>query len=572
MHIIRKMPPLAVVIACSLLATFALMAVFYHHRSILLDLEHKMTAANRDAFHFSRDTGNLISNTALLETLHAEWGGTAERLTAAIQPLPEHPALALLDADTQQHIRSIEREWDLFRSRLEELKALLQNLLADASIPPRQKRGIVPTIQYFLAQDPVPYETVAQLNSTQTLLAVVNNVLMPRLLEETERAARGTSETAGRVTDRLFAAMGVFLTLQILLILLLFQSLLGQRAARLALQEANDTLEQKVQDRTEELHASNEELQASTEELQVANEEMVSANEELRTTIEYMNQMREKMIEQEKLASLGGLVAGIAHEVNTPIGSALTAVTFLSPLLAELHAKLAANALRRTDFATFLESADEAVHLAVHNLTRANDLVGSFKKISADQSMDHYMEFDLTVSIHDVLLSLRHECRDRSIHIETECPPPGTLTLWNYPGAFVQILTNLVMNSIHHGLKDTEEGIITITVRQTDDRAILFYSDNGIGMTEEVRAHAFDPFFTTARGVGATGLGMSIIYNLVMQRMGGTLDMQTAPGEGVFFTIGIPLRLHIPESDATNSAPYPLSRGDVIDEGGTDLP
>lgn len=295
----------------------------------------------------------------------------------------------------------------------------------------------------------------------------------------------------------------------------------------------NRELEDRVRERTRELQSTNEELEASGEELQ-------SANEELRTTIEYLNEMRGKMIEQEKMASLGGLVAGVAHEINTPIGAALTAATYMPPLVEEFMAKMEQNALRRSDLSAFLASMDEAVQLTVNNLSRAADLVTSFKKVSADQTMDDCIEFDLSVTIHDVILSLRHEYKNRPIHVEVECPDPGILTFRNYPGAFVQILTNLIMNSLRHGLAETEDGVISITARRTEDAVLVFYSDNGCGMTEEVRTRMFDPFFTTARGVGGTGLGMSIVYNLITQRMGGTIQVQTAPGEGVLFTLRFP--------------------------------
>lgn len=306
-----------------------------------------------------------------------------------------------------------------------------------------------------------------------------------------------------------------------------------RKRADALIRQANEELERRVAERTHDLQLMNKELLASGEELQ-------SANEELRTTVDYLNEMREKMIEQEKMASLGGLVAGVAHEINTPVGSALTAVTYLPSLLEEFRAKVDSNTLRRSDLTKFLDSMDEAVRLSVLNLTRAGDLVSSFKKISADQAMDDCIEFDLSVAIHDVVLSLRHEYKNKPIHIEVECPDPGTLTIRNHPGAFVQILTNLVMNSIRHGLAGMEEGVISITARADSDGVIVFYADNGRGMPPEVRAHMFDPFFTTARGAGGTGLGMSIVYNLVTQRMGGTIDVQSAPGEGVLFTLRLP--------------------------------
>lgn len=540
MGIMKRLHVFAILIAAGLLATLAMMIVLFFQRATLLDLEQNMTRLNRDAFRLSRDTGNLISSASLLEGLFNEWKDTAARLHDTAHALPNHKGFHLVDDATQRHIRIIGREWEHSSTRLEELEALLETFVEDRSIVPRQKRGIAPTIQHFLSLNPIPYETVESLNRIQTLLTIINNVLMPRVLEGAEGAYLGTNAASARVTRRLFMSMGVFLVLQILLILVLFLSLVDQRAAQRALQEAHDTLEEKVQERTEELHTSNEELQASTEELEATNITMLETNERLQTTITYLNQMREKVIEQEKLASLGGLVAGIAHEINTPVGSALTAITFLRPLLRDLNRKLEENTLRRADFGAFLQDAEESVRLAEHNLTRASDLVASFKKISVDQSADPFLEFDIATLIHDVLLSLRHEYKSKPIQVRADCPEPGTVFVKNYPGALVQVLTNLIMNSIRHGLKDTQDGCITLKVQKEEDQTLLFFSDNGCGMTEEVRAHAFDPFFTTARGSGGTGLGMSMVYNLVTQKMGGTLEMQTQPGEGVHFLIRIP--------------------------------
>jgi PAS domain S-box-containing protein len=245
-----------------------------------------------------------------------------------------------------------------------------------------------------------------------------------------------------------------------------------------------------------------------------------------------------ELVQAEKLASLGGLVAGIAHEVNTPIGVSVTAATYLEEKVSEISEQIAAGNLKKRNLSAFLETAKESSSIITSNLHRASDLVRSFKQVAVDQSSEERRTFkvldyfdEVVQSLHPQLKKTRHE-----IIIQGD----RSLVLTSYPGALSQIITNLVMNSLTHAFDEGEAGHIRIEAKKNAKAAHIKYRDDGKGVPPEALRHIFDPFFTTSRGTGGSGLGMNIVYNLVTQKLGGTVVCDSKLGEGISVHITVP--------------------------------
>ncbi|WP_247894411.1 ATP-binding protein [Azospirillum sp. B510] len=246
------------------------------------------------------------------------------------------------------------------------------------------------------------------------------------------------------------------------------------------------------------------------------------------------------LIQAEKMASLGQLVAGVAHEVNTPIGITITGASQLQALIGELSDRHTASALKKSDFQRFLHDGMEMANLILSNSTRAANLVQSFKLVAVDQSSDERRAFLLRDYIDELLRSLHPTYKARTaLTIAVDCP--ADLELDGYPGALSQILTNLIMNALVHALDPDQPGRITIAARPLDgDMVELSLGDDGNGIAPEILPKIFDPFFTTRRGSGGSGLGLHIVYNLVTGRLHGGIGVESRPGEGTRFTLRFP--------------------------------
>ncbi|MCK4466513.1 MAG: HAMP domain-containing histidine kinase, partial [Bacteroidales bacterium] len=269
-----------------------------------------------------------------------------------------------------------------------------------------------------------------------------------------------------------------------------------------------------------------------------ANEELNVQKEELQSTLENLKRTQSQLIESEKMSALGGLVAGVAHEINTPVGIGVTAISSLieeTRRMADLYKK---EEISRADFKEYLSSTNNSAKLIQKNLERTASLVQSFKQVSVDQSSEQQREFLLKAYLEDVIRSLYPKFKRRDIEINIDCNEE--LKLNSYPGAFAQIFTNLVLNSIAHGFKKEKmKGVIDILVKQEDKQLQIEYKDNGMGIPEEILPKIFDPFFTTDQSKG-TGLGLNIVYNLVTQKLKGSIKCDSGPNKGVLFRIILP--------------------------------
>lgn len=246
------------------------------------------------------------------------------------------------------------------------------------------------------------------------------------------------------------------------------------------------------------------------------------------------------LVMAEKMASLGSLVAGMSHEISTPLGIGVSAASHLEEEVAKLAEAYRIGELKRGTLQDFLDTATEANRIMQANLSRAARLIQAFKQIAADQSNDEIRSFRVADYLRELMLSLAPALRKVSHKVEIECPED--LTIRNRPGAFGQIVTNLVMNAVQHAFEGREEpGLIRIVVtRPRPGRITIEFSDNGHGIAEEFLPKVFDPFFTTKRGAGGTGLGLHIVYNLVSQVLGGAIAVSSREWEGTRFTISFP--------------------------------
>ena len=258
----------------------------------------------------------------------------------------------------------------------------------------------------------------------------------------------------------------------------------------------------------------------------------------LEESLEKLHRTQKEMIHSAKMAALGDLVAGVAHEVNTPIGVCVTASSFLSERTRQLRELYEKGEMKRSDLEKYLALAEESSASVLTNLERAAELVQSFKKVAADQSSEEKRVFDLRSYLEQILVSLRPQFKRTPHTVHVDCPEG--LTLDSYPGAIMQIMTNLVMNSLVHGFSDGLPGEILIKVESVGDDVALSYRDTGVGMDKEQRERIYDPFYTTRRGSGGTGLGMNIVYNLVTQTLKGSILLETAPGQGAVFLLTLP--------------------------------
>jgi PAS domain S-box-containing protein len=265
---------------------------------------------------------------------------------------------------------------------------------------------------------------------------------------------------------------------------------------------------------------------------------MRAAKDQAEATLRDLRETQNSLIEAEKLAALGRLVAGVAHEVNNPVGISLTVASSLQRKIARFAEEVERGDLRRSSLNEFVASNADAAQQLVANLNRAAELVQSFKQVAADRNYSDQREFDLADLTEQVVMSLKPGLRKQKVSLSVDCAPG--LMMNSYPGPYGQVLTNLFLNAVAHGFADGS-GNVTITARPAGEHHVrIVFADDGRGMTPEVRRRAFDPFFTTRRDQGGTGLGLHIVYSIVTTRLGGRIALYSEPGQGTRLEITLP--------------------------------
>ncbi len=277
--------------------------------------------------------------------------------------------------------------------------------------------------------------------------------------------------------------------------------------------------------------------------LRATKELLEEQNAALNTALTQLQQAQGELVRQEKLASLGGLVAGVAHEINTPLGICVTATSHLVEELRLTREELANGEMTEDSLGNFFDIVDQSLRIMTTNTQRAAALVRSFKQVAVDQSSGDIRSFNLRNYLNEVLLSLQPKLKGRPVQVEVDCV--HDLVLDSYPGAVSQIVTNMVVNSLVHGFEREQAGKIAIRAALDGDTVTLTYADDGAGMDQESLDKLFDPFFTTKRGSGGSGLGAHILFNLVTGALGGTVHVDSSPGQGLRYQLRFPRSMRV---------------------------
>ena len=255
----------------------------------------------------------------------------------------------------------------------------------------------------------------------------------------------------------------------------------------------------------------------------------------LKKNYKTLQETQSQLIQSEKMASLGGMVAGVAHEINTPVGIALTGITHAQDELEILNKSYTNKSMTEKEFLSYIEDVSEVNGAIIKNLNRAANLVKSFKQVAVDQSSDELRDFYLNEYIHEILSSLHNKIKKTKHTIEVDIDKE--MNIRSCPGVISQIFTNFLLNSLIHAYKKDEAGHIKIAAKLEGKMLTMSYEDDGKGLDEVSKEKIFDPFYTTNRSHGGSGLGMNIVYSLVTKKLNGVIEVVEKDSRGVLFII-----------------------------------
>jgi len=469
---------------------------------------------SREAFA----TTSVAINSYYLSTSSAPADEALSNLETIINTIPV--MLDLSDGEIQR--AALQR----LQTRAQQLKSGLQKLTAEFKEQSRLLQNVVDKSQ-------------AQMSEMATTLSNNMRQRETRVQGQLDRTLNAVFLVIAIVTLVSLAVIGFFGTVFARSVSLPLRSLMksmnriadGRLDTRVAGTEARDEIGEMA--RALEIFRENAiaKLQAESE--------LIASKQRTETAYEELRETQNSLIEAEKLAALGGLVAGVAHEVNNPVGISVTVASTLARRCETFSDELKRGELRRSRLNEFIEGNREAANMLLSNLHRAAELIQSFKQVAVDRSHAERRAFDIKILTDQIMLSLRPTLSKRNISLSIDCR--DHIELNSYPGSWGQVLTNLTLNSVIHAFTPDVDGAIEIAIHKIDDEQMeVLFADNGQGMTEDVKRRAFDPFFTTARGRGGTGLGLHIVHNIVTNRLGGRITISSEPGCGVRFRMVLP--------------------------------
>jgi signal transduction histidine kinase len=391
---------------------------------------------------------------------------------------------------------------------------------AQAKVLFNSSRSLTNSDHQFVAQQVVSgTEGARVLKSPQgaELIAVFRHIHLGAADEVSLAVTRPTDDALAAIRASFFRMSGLMVVLFALSMGLVVFASNRIAAAQAEILALNTNLETRIALRTQELEHS---------------------NQHLKDTLQNLQTTRDELVRSEKLAALGALVAGVSHELNTPIGNSLTVASTIDAQVSDFSAAMT-KGLTRSALDGFVSEVREGIDILLRSLHRAVELVSSFKQVAVDQTSENRREFFLRETVNEILLTLGPTMR-RTPHTLTS-DIPSDIRLESYPGPLGQVLTNLINNALIHGLKDSTDGKIVLQVRSTREGWVQFtVQDNGAGIAPQHLDRVFDPFFTTRLGQGGSGLGLNIVYNIVTQTLGGTIRVESVQGQGARFIMNLP--------------------------------
>jgi len=309
--------------------------------------------------------------------------------------------------------------------------------------------------------------------------------------------------------------------------------LLEQEVARKTSSLSSSMLE--LQRQKQELLQHQEKLQAENNHRKKTESTLIQTNKDLKSSVLELKKTQDLLLNTEKMASLGSLSAEISHEINTPIGVSITSTSYLADILQKITLEVEEDKLSKRRFLEFSQNANHSIELLLSNLSRASDLIASFKQVAVDQTSNKLRKITLAKYIDEIIQSLEPKLKKTQHKININCSED--IIIYTHAGAIAQVLTNLIINSIIHGFDNIEHGQINITVTKQAKLIHLHYSDDGNGIAKEKLPLLFEPFYTTKASSGGTGLGTHIIYNLITDTLNGSIDAHSDEGNGLSYDI-----------------------------------
>ena len=312
--------------------------------------------------------------------------------------------------------------------------------------------------------------------------------------------------------------------------------LLEQEVARKTSTLSSTLLRMEVQQK--EMLTQQRQLEAENSRRSKTEKTLITTNKDLKKSILELNKAQDRLLEAEKMSALGLLSAEVSHEINTPIGISITSTTYLADIINKLQQDINAQKLSKRTIDNFIGSAQHSIELLLNNLQRAADLITSFKQVAVDQTNDRVRLINIAKYLDEIIQSIHPKLKKTSHCVKIHCDPH--IEVYTHPGAIAQIMINLIINSITHAFTNVNRGEMHIEVSMEQQRLVVIYRDNGIGVDESQLDRLFDPFYTTQADKGGTGLGTHIIKNLVVDTLNGSIEAYSGPDEGLHYRMTLP--------------------------------
>jgi len=481
--------------------------------------------------------------------------GDYSALLAETLSLANDPELISLDQEMQSFEKDylVTRQRSFMQSDFDVARSLRQAINQSPGFEPRQQAQALSHLDNYLAAAndvlALDLEIRSRLNQFDLQVSALDPLsgeLLALANEEVQQARQQIATTSRLATMLLVGAMGAAVALAGLIAWAQHRAITANivKLTEVAVELQDGNLEARAEiDSGDEIGQLAYSFNAMATQLDALignlEQNVKERTQELSGALEDLKTTQDQLVEAEKMAALGGLVAGVAHEINTPVGVGVTAASVLEDKTTAFLDIYNSGQMKRSDLEKYLDMAGQSSSMILRNLSRAAELIQSFKQVAVDQSTEERRKFAVKPYLEEILLSLRPKLKKTQHSIEIK--GKDDITLESYPGVFSQIVTNLVMNSLVHAYEADDEGHLTFELKRDDSRLTFEYADDGKGIPEENLSKIFDPFFTTNRGQGGSGLGLHIIYNLVTQRLGGTIHCQSEVGAGTRFVIDLPV-------------------------------